>query len=379
MHLALRLALVLAALTLLPAAGCGDGGGAVDAFGGDLVVVRPDVPDAGAPDVLPTSDTPPETSSPDAQPPEDVPGDAAPDGPPPIADLDEDGVADGEDNCPAVRNTDQKNFDGDEFGDLCDLDDGDDDGVLDYEDEAPTDPDWPGRVTQFGVIYAHTSDTLFTWRPGDAVEPEKVGTFEWPAGLKDQQMTDLAIDGDGLMYGVSFDHLYRVSAASGKTRSIGTFDKNIRYNGLTLVPRGTVNVGAETLIAISTVGGWYNVKLPGGTGPFTLLGSYGNGYGSAGDAFSIEDKGTWAAVTDEDPGTLIVGVNAKTGAAINPPLARLDATAIYGLAGVGSRIYAFDESGQVLAWDMSSNEVTVVLPANDKRPWWGAAVSTRGK
>lgn len=51
-------------------------------------------------------------------------------------DLDGDGVVDDKDNCPAVPNADQKNTDGDAFGDACDPDD-DDDGKFDEDDNCP--------------------------------------------------------------------------------------------------------------------------------------------------------------------------------------------------------------------------------------------------
>lgn len=53
-------------------------------------------------------------------------------------DLDGDGVPDGSDNCPAVANADQANFDGDVDGDACDPDD-DNDGVDDADDNCPVD------------------------------------------------------------------------------------------------------------------------------------------------------------------------------------------------------------------------------------------------
>jgi len=56
-----------------------------------------------------------------------------------IVDQDGDGVTDAIDNCPTTPNANQANFDGDELGDACDVDD-DNDGVLDGPDAFPFDP-----------------------------------------------------------------------------------------------------------------------------------------------------------------------------------------------------------------------------------------------
>ncbi len=72
-----------------------------------------------------------------------VPSD--PGGSPPPADADGDGVSDGNDNCPAVSNADQTDFDGDGQGDVCDSDD-DGDGLADAQDpnDHNTDSDGDG-------------------------------------------------------------------------------------------------------------------------------------------------------------------------------------------------------------------------------------------
>ena len=55
------------------------------------------------------------------------------------ADQDEDTIPDAVDNCPAVANMDQVDFDNDGMGDPCDEDD-DEDGILDVDDCDPLDP-----------------------------------------------------------------------------------------------------------------------------------------------------------------------------------------------------------------------------------------------
>ncbi len=55
--------------------------------------------------------------------------------PPTPTDTDKDGVADTTDNCPAVANANQANYDGDSQGDACDSDD-DNDGILDTAEKS---------------------------------------------------------------------------------------------------------------------------------------------------------------------------------------------------------------------------------------------------
>lgn len=63
-----------------------------------------------------------------------------PNQPPPPPDADGDGVLDANDNCPAVANANQANFDGDSQGDVCDSDD-DNDDLPDSDDPNDNDTD----------------------------------------------------------------------------------------------------------------------------------------------------------------------------------------------------------------------------------------------
>lgn len=56
-------------------------------------------------------------------------------------DTDNDGIKDINDNCPYVTNTDQTDWDGDGYGDVCDNSDKDADNTPDSTDKCPLDPD----------------------------------------------------------------------------------------------------------------------------------------------------------------------------------------------------------------------------------------------
>jgi hypothetical protein len=288
------------------------------------------------------------------------------------ADMDGDGVPDYQDNCLNYINPDQQDLDHDGMGDVCDPDD-DGDTVRDEDDEAPFDPTWPGLGLP-ATIYAHTDTELFWWQPGQP--PSKVGDFafddDWYAG----QMTDIALDVDGRLYGVTFDALWRCSAVSAECRFLASLPES--FNGFTLVPKGTVYPDKEALIVIANSGTWNRVDLNGTTATIHELGSY-DGWMSSGDAFSVKDMGTFASV--DQGGTIsidhLVRVDPATGAVLADIGSMGGSGTFYGLAGLYDKVYGFDEGGAIVEVDLTTGHTTDVLPASQGRAWWGAGVSTR--
>lgn len=300
----------------------------------------------------------------------DVPEDIPPELP---ADSDDDGVVDTEDNCPTWWNEDQADADGDGFGDLCDPDD-DNDLVPDEDDEAPFDPVWPGLALP-GSIYAHTSSALFRWTPALGT-PLPVGIFSLPSDGYNHQVTDIAIDLDGKLFAVTFDALYRCSASNADCVLLAVTDQS--FNGFTLVPKGTLSPVSDELVAISQSGAWNHVVLNGTTASISPLGSYGGNYSSSGDAYSIDELGTFAAVNKTGASSdLLVRVDPLTGAVIEEIGAIVGYDEVWGLAGLADAAYGFDEGGAIIKLDLDTGAATVVLPADQGEPWWGAGVSTR--
>jgi hypothetical protein len=286
-------------------------------------------------------------------------------------DDDDDTIPDEMDNCPQIPNQDQKNVDGDGLGDACD-DDLDQDGIPNGDDPFPDNKDLPGVVTPF-KMYAHSSSTLYTV---DVVTYDvvQVGPFKFSNDACDHSMTDVAIDRWGVLYGVTFGCGYVIHPMTGQAYKLGSLPSS--FNGLTLVPKGIVDPNKDALIGISNAGGWYHLKLTNGVFQAQQLGSYGAGYTSAGDAFSIEGVGTYAAVNKQgvNNATVIVSVDPANGK-VTGELATLQGyPTVYGLAGWEGLIVAFNSGGELIKVDPVTKMVTVLGDKNIT--WWGAGVGT---
>lgn len=286
-------------------------------------------------------------------------------------DDDDDTVPDPIDNCPLVPNQDQKNTDGDAFGDVCD-DDLDGDGIPNAEDPFANDGNLPGVTTPF-KIYAHSSGNLHTVDVTDPYAVAMVSNFKFSNDGCDHSVTDVAIDRWGVLYAVTFGCGYVVNPQTAQAYKLGTLPQS--FNGLTMIPKGILDPNKDTLVGIANSGQWYKLTLQNGMFNIQLIGQYGAGYTSAGDAFSIEGVGTYGAVNKQGVGgTVIVQVDPATGAVQSELATLAQNPAVYGLAGWEGLILAFDSSGQMFRIDPQTKVVTPL--GNKGVGWWGAGVGT---
>ena len=283
-------------------------------------------------------------------------------------DVDGDTVPNDDDNCPLIPNVDQKDLDKDLIGDVCDADK-DGDAIPDEGDVFPDDPNQPGIVIP-KKIYAHSASALSTVDVADYTVV-KIGPFMWPNG--NDSMTDIAIDRYGVLYGVSFSRAYVCNPTTAKCFDLGALGGS--YNGLTWIPAGIIDPDKDSLIGIGNNGSWNHLTFNNKIVSAKQLGSYGPGYTSAGDAFSIEGIGTYAAVNKNGAGgTVIVTVDPLTGKVMNELAVTQGFFGIYGLAGWEGLILAFDSSGTVIKIDPMTKVVTNLGKKSES--WWGAGVGT---
>ena|GEM_PF-1703969 len=253
----------------------------------------------------------------------------------------------------------------------CELVDTDKDGVPDVADPFPTDAQKP-KIAQTNLVYPHTASKLFTMSATTYAISE-IGAFK--GSTYSGSMTDLAVDQWGVLYGVTFNDLYTCDADTATCYKLATLPQ--MFNGLTMLPPGTHHPYLDTLVAIANSGVWYKVSLSGsGTAQLTQLGSYGAGYSSSGDAFSIEGVGTFASVDKSGSSSdVIVAVDPMTGKVNSEVGPVAGYSSLYGLAGWSGKVFGFDATGAVLEIDIKTGASKLI--ATTSNPWWGAGVATR--
>jgi len=264
-----------------------------------------------------------------------------------------------------------------DVGTLCVLgacaQDTDQDGIPDSADPMPDDPGFPGTVAA-DAVYAHTSDTLYKMNV-KTYQLDKVGDFQWTEDGGNHLVTDIGVDRYGVLYAVTFTDVYACHPVTAGCLRMGGQSVDTSFNGMTLVPQGYLDPYEDTLVAISKDGGWFRLSLSGDQFFAHKLGEYGPPYSSAGDAYSIDGVGTFAAVHKEGaPEDFLVRVNPSNGKIMAEVGPIGDYTGIFGLAGWAAKAFAFDKEGDVILVDTNTGGITVLHETG--LPWWGAGVRT---
>jgi hypothetical protein len=253
--------------------------------------------------------------------------------------------------------------------------DSDEDGIPDGADPFPCDSERPGTSSAM-TVYMHTPGAL--WKLDlKTYAVSKAGYFKWPDGpYSSEQMTDIAIDRHGVLYGVSFIKAYVCHPTTVECWELG--DLPDFFNGLTMIPKGVIDPDREVLVGISVDGGWYRLDVNDNGIAATKLGQYGEGYYSTGDAYSIQDVGTFAAVYR--PAELmgpdyLIEVDPLTGSSVSEVGVLPGDEDVLGLAGWTGLAFAFEVGGDIVVIDTSSGEIVEILLETSEN-WWGAGVRT---
>jgi len=216
-------------------------------------------------------------------------------------------------------------------------------------------------------VFAHSSDSLYSVNPRN-FGVVRIGPFQWPADGNDHRMTDIAVNAEGDIWGITFGALYRVDPMTARCTYVADFAGG-QVNGLSFVPADELIGGAEILLAADRFGAVYRVDTA--TGRTTRIGDYGDGVGSSGDIVSVLNAGTFATVMDGGI-EYLARVNPMTGRAtlIGPT----GQTETWGLGYWRGVVYGFTSGGLVVTIDIATGRATPEQRTGP--PWWGAGVTT---
>lgn len=224
-------------------------------------------------------------------------------------------------------------------------------------------------------VYAHSGSKLYQVDTA-TLQPIEIGTM---AGLGTQSLTDLAIDKNDRMFGVTLDKLYTIDSTNGAATLV-TMMSAQGNTSLSFVPSDLNNPASDDiLVTANDQGDVYSIDQTNGS--TTKIGSYGTfntkKVVSSGDLIAVRGFGIYATVD-------VMGETQDYLARIDP--ATWKATPIGGgtgydrIFGLGywkGTIYGFvsgSGAGQMITIDPGTGAATEVQSGNVS--WFGAGVAT---
>ncbi len=250
--------------------------------------------------------------------------------------------------------------------------------------DAPSQPDAgsdSGPPIDTSRVYAHSGQTLYQMN-SLTLATTTIGSM---TGLGTQSLTDLAIDKNDRMVGVTLDKLYEIDSTTGAA----TFIKNLgtgNATSLSFVPTDLDDPNSDDiLVTVDSFGKVFQIDPV--TGNTTQIGDYGTvpagKVRSSGDLFGVRGIGIYATVdigdgqTDTedflaviDPATW-VATPIGTGTGFNK---------IFGLGFWGGNIYGFvdmgnpTDGGKMIQIDINTGKGTELSRSSVR--WFGAGVAT---
>jgi hypothetical protein len=231
-------------------------------------------------------------------------------------------------------------------------------------------------------VYAHSGSTLYRLDTA-TLSPQMIGTM---SGLGTSSLTDLAIDKDDTMVGITLRKLYSIDSTTGAATLITDLSdaaQGENFTSLSFVPQDLNDPNsADILVAASSKGEVYAIDKS--SGDATMLGDFGtvgsDEIGSSGDLIGVRGLGIYATV------------NVGTDPAGQDYLARIDPVTweatvigdgtgfndIFGLGYWQGQIYGFvsedSDSGKIVTIDPTTGAGTEIQTSAVR--WYGAGVAT---
>jgi len=228
-------------------------------------------------------------------------------------------------------------------------------------------------------VYAHSGTTLFRVDAA-TFQPVMIGVM---TGLGTQSLTDLAVDKNNHMVGITLDKLYNIDPTTAQV----TLVKNLTgaakgQTSLSFVPSDLNDPNStDILVAANDQGDVFQIDTV--TGDATMIGSYGTAslgkVISSGDLIGVRGLGIFATVdVGTEPNDYLATIDPVTWQATPLPNPT-GFNNIFGLGFWAGTIYGFvddktDHTGKIITIDPHSGVGTVVDPGPVE--WFGAGVTT---
>jgi hypothetical protein len=239
--------------------------------------------------------------------------------------------------------------------------------VVPAPDADPDEPD-AGPPPFFGSVYVHSYDNLYAVDP-ETLEVTLIGPFLWPVGFEEEMMTDIAIDRDGNITGISFGAVYAVDKDTVQCTFLSNL-KGQQFNGLSWVPEGLIDPGGEVLIGSGLQGSVWRINPM--TGESVEIGDYGGVVESSGDIVSVAGFGTVATVKNGSTNDYLARIDELTGNATI-----IGSTGYPDIWGVGywhNKVFGFVATNEFVLIDVDTGAATYVSTGPEN--WAGAGVTT---
>lgn len=240
--------------------------------------------------------------------------------------------------------------------------------------------DAPPQTGETSRVYAHSGTTLYRIDTAN-LAPVMIGTM---TGLGTDSLTDLAIDKNDHMVGITMKKLYGIDATTGTATLIKDLSQSATgFTSLSYVPTDLDDPNSDDIL-VSANGNGAVFKIDPQSGNATMLGNYGmvaNGQvRSSGDIVAVRGLGIYATVdVGDDPNQpdYLAKIDPTTWKA-TPIGASTGFTRIFGLGYWAGKFYGFVDDGtgmgKMILIDQNTGAGSLITAGPQQ--WYGAGVTT---
>ncbi|MEZ4319526.1 MAG: hypothetical protein R3F61_18565 [Myxococcota bacterium] len=226
------------------------------------------------------------------------------------------------------------------------------------------DTDVPEVPVADAPVYANTTNQLFEVDPLTGAR-QLIGTFRTASGSEVSQMTDIAIDHEGQVFGGTFDALYQIDPSTADVVKI--CDTDVEMMGLAFTPDGTLLAAGDSVIKRVDLTNCASTPVVFNT-PFQ----------TSGDLVGLPDGFLYWTVYEEDDRDGLVRIDPNSWQI--EYLGTIPVGKLFGLGYADDQLFGFSRNGETVSVlpdsATGSGFVTTQVLSNDANvSWWGATTN----